>query len=516
MADLALNLAISIFKYALVAKFDLYLPEIKERAMVQQSLIIGREAEITILEEAFNSSQAELIAVYGRRRVGKTFLIRTVYAENIIFDFTGVKDATLNDQLKNFKRVLVNTFKPTSPIPRPKTWLDAFWQLADFIQLDTRMGKKVIFLDEFPWLDTPKSKFLQAFDHFWNAWASRYPNLIIVICGSAALWMIQNILRNKGGLHNRLTRRIRLMPFNLYETERLLLQKGVVLDRYQIIELYMAMGGIPQYLKEIKAGESSTQTIDRLCFTKDGALHYEFQELYVALFDKAEKHLEVVVALADKPSGLSRNELIYLCSLTTGGSLTVILDELLESGFISEYIPFGKMTRDVIYKLTDEYSLFYLKFIENSKSMGTGSWISKSTGASWSAWSGLAFENICMKHIPQIKKALGISGVYTEHSIWRYKPKSSSDSNGAQIDLLFDRNDRCINLIEIKFSVKEFTIDKKYADELQQKRWVFMDITKTKKSVFTTMLTTFGIKTNEHYLGQVQNQIKMGALFEPL
>jgi uncharacterized protein len=484
--------------------------------MIQPNLIIGRTVEIAILEEALNTPQAELIAVYGRRRVGKTFLIRNVYAPNMIFDFTGLKDATMNDQLKNFKRVLVSTFKPTAPVPQPKTWLDAFWQLADFIQLDPVSEKKVIFLDEFPWLDTPKSKFLQAFDHFWNVWASRYPQLIIVICGSAASWMIQKVLRNKGGLHNRLTRRIRLMPFNLFETERLLQQKGVVLDRYQIIELYMAMGGIPQYLKEIKAGESSTQAIDRLCFTKDGFLHYEFQELYVALFDRAEKHLEVIRILADKPSGLSRNELIERCSLTTGGTLTHILEKLLEPGFISEYIPFGKTSRDVIYKLTDEYSLFYLKFIEKSKSMGSGTWITKSTGASWAAWSGLAFENVCMKHIPQLKKALGISGIYTEHSIWRHKPKSTSVATGAQVDLLFDRNDKCINLIEIKFSAQAFTIDKKYAEVLQQKRWVFMDSTKTKKSVFMTMLTTFGVQTNEHYVAQVQNQIKMDALFESL
>jgi hypothetical protein len=302
----------------------------------------------------------------------------------------------------------------------------------------------------------------------------------------------------------------------LFETERLLQQKGVVLDRYQIIELYMAMGGIPQYLKEIKAGESSTQAIDRLCFTKDGFLHYEFQELYVALFDRAEKHLELIRTLADKPSGLNRNELIAGGSLTTGGTLTQILEELLESGFISEYIPFAKTNRDAIYKLTDEYSLFYLKFIENSKSMGSGTWIAKSTGASWAAWSGLAFENVCMKHIPQLKKALGISGIYTEHSIWRYKPKSTASASGAQVDLLFDRNDKCINLIEIKFSAKAFTIDKKYAEVLQQKRWVFMDSTKTKKSVFMTMLTTFGVQTNEHFTAQVQNQIKMGALFESL
>ncbi len=484
--------------------------------MNEPSKIVGREAEISVLKEALKSDQAELIAVYGRRRVGKTFLIRSVYSNQMVFDFTGVKDASLSDQLKNFSRVLVSTFKPSSKLQVAKSWIDAFWQLAELLEKDLNKGKKVIFLDEFPWLDTPRSKFLQAFDHFWNAWASRFDHIIIVICGSAASWMIQNILRNKGGLHNRLTRRIRLMPFSLYETERLLIKNGINLDRYQIIELYMAMGGIPQYLKEIKAGESSTQAIDRLCFNKDGPLFYEFQELYVALFDRADKHLEVVKALANKPSGLSRNELIEIGGVKTGGTLTTVLDELMESGFIIDYFPFGKKHRDIIFKLSDEYSLFYLKFIEKSKSTGVGTWISKSTSTSWMVWSALAFENICIKHIPQIKKALGISGIYTEHSIWRYASQSSSDLKGAQVDLLFDRNDKCINLIEIKFSIKEFVIDKKYAEELKQKRWTFLENTKTKKSVFVTMLTTFGVKENEYYVGKVQNQINMDALFEPL
>ena len=478
--------------------------------------LIGREPEIVSLQEALTSPRAELIAVYGRRRVGKTFLIRTVYEKNIVFELTGLKDANLVDQLENFSDTLADTFKPPIPLERPTKWMQAFRQLTHFIEADTRTEKKVVFLDEFPWLDTSKSGFLQAFDHFWNNWASRKSNLIVVICGSAASWMIQNIVRNKGGLHNRLTRRIRLLPFNLYETERLLTQQGVVLERYQILELFMAMGGIPQYLMEIKSGESPAQIIDRLCFTNEGWLRHEFQDLYPALFDNAEKHLEIVRALGEKPYGMNRNEIIDTCGLATGGTLSVVLDELLQSGFISEFAPFGKTSRDVIYKLCDEYSIFYLKFIENSKSMGGGTWLSKSTGASYTSWCGFAFENICLKHIPHIKKALGIAAVYTEHSIWRYKPKASDDTSGAQIDLLFDRNDRCINLIEIKFSVKEFTIDKKYAEELRNKRWVFMEKTQTKKSVFLTMLTTYGVKTNEHYLGVVQNQILMSALFEPL
>jgi uncharacterized protein len=478
--------------------------------------LIGREPEILSLNEATTSPRAELIAVYGRRRVGKTFLIRTVYEQNIVFELTGLKDANLTAQLENFSDTLADTFKPPIPLERPTKWMQAFRQLIHFIEADIREEKKVIFLDEFPWLDTPKSGFLQAFDHFWNNWASRKSNLIVVICGSAASWMIHNIVRNKGGLHNRLTRRIRLSPFNLYETERFLKKQGVVLERYQILELYMALGGIPQYLMDVKPGESPMQTIDRLCFTNEGWLRHEFQDLYPALFDNAEKHLEVVRALGEKPYGMTRTDIMDACSTTTGGTITNVLNELLQSGFISDYVPFGKTSRDVIYKLSDEYSLFYLKFIENSKSMGSGTWLSKSTSASYTVWCGFAFEHICLKHIPQIKKALGIAAVYTEHSIWRYKPKASEETGGAQIDLLFDRNDRCINLIEIKFSVKGFTIDKKYAEELRHKRWIFMEKTQTKKSVFLTMMTTFGVKTNEHYLSAVQNQIMMPALFEPL
>ncbi len=483
--------------------------------MLKQDLI-GREPEILTLQTAIASPRAELVAIYGRRRVGKTFLIRRVYEQNIIFELTGLKDANLTDQLENFSDTLADTFKPPIPLERPKKWMEAFRQLIHFIEADTRMDKKVVFLDEFPWLDTPKSGFLQAFDHFWNNWASRESDVLVVICGSAASWMIQNIVRNKGGLHNRLTQRIRLLPFNLHETERFLIQQGVVLERYQVLELYMALGGIPQYLMDIKPGESPIQTIDRLCFTNEGWLRHEFQDLYPALFDNAEKHLEVVRALAEKSYGMSRNDIGKTCNITTGGTLSNVLDELLQSGFISEYVPFGKMSRDIIYKLSDEYSLFYLNFIEKSKSMGSGTWQSKSSTASYNVWCGFAFENICLKHIPQIKKALGIAAVYTEHSIWHYKPKASDDTGGAQIDLLFDRSDRCINLIEIKFSVRDFTIDKKYAEILRNKRWVFMEKTQTKKSVFLTMLTTFGVKTNEHYLGVVQNQVQLPALFEPL
>jgi uncharacterized protein len=476
--------------------------------------LIGREVEIQILEETLTSPRSELVAMYGRRRVGKTYLIETVFEKEMVFSLTGIQDVNLERQLENFTETLITTFGLSADTPTPPNWLKAFRRLIDCLKVQVSDTKKVVFLDELPWFDTPKSGFLPAFDHFWNSWATKQKNLVVVICGSAASWMIQNIVRHKGGLHNRITRRIRLMPFNLYETEKFLRNQYVNLDRYQVVQLFMATGGIPQYLSTIKPGESATQIIDRLCFTKDGGLIDEFENLYRALFDNADKHICIVKALANKPMGLTRTEILEACDLSSGGGVTKLLEELLESGFITEYIPFDRTTKDAIFKLTDEYSLFYLKFIENNNSFGTGTWLLKASSPSWTSWSGLAFENIWLKHIPQIKKGLGIVAVYTHESAWRFVAKKGE--TGVQIDLLVDRQDNCINLCEIKFSNKAFVLTKEYADNLTQKRWIFEEKTGTKKTIFVTLLTTFGATMNEHYVNNVQSQLKMDVLFEPM
>src|SRR4051812_13701134 len=475
--------------------------------------LIGRETEQKILKEALASTQAELVAVYGRRRVGKTFLIRAVYGEQIVFELSGIHEAKLSVQLENFSLSLQSAIGSKVPIAVPRNWLQAFSILQQYLTGKPGKKKAVVFFDEFPWLHSQRSGFLSAFEHFWNSWASRQAGLVVVICGSAASWMIENIVNNKGGLHNRITRQIRLLPFNLAETEAYLKSGNINLDQYQTLQLYMAMGGIPQYLKGLQAGESAAQNLDRLCLIKDGPLKTEFRNLYRSLFENPQHHEAVVRALARKRQGLTRNEIIEACGLSSGGTATSILAELEESGFIMQYTPFQKTTKDSIYKLTDEYSLFYLKFIEGSRSTGSGTWLRLSTGSSYLSWSGFAFEAICQKHVVQIKKALGIEGVLTETSVWRYLPKEKEEQ-GAQIDLLIDRQDLCINICEMKFSTSGFTIDKRYAQELVTKMQVFREITKSKKTLFLTMITTYGVKRNDYYVGLVQNELTMDALFK--
>jgi AAA+ ATPase superfamily predicted ATPase len=473
--------------------------------------VIGRTEEKKLLLDIVNSTDPELVAMYGRRRVGKTFLVRNFLEKQLIFEFSGIHNASLNQQLENFTLAMTKAIGSKMPLAKPKNWQEAFKLLTDYITPLINKQKKVVFFDEFPWICSPKSGFMQAFEHFWNTWASKQKNLAVIICGSAAAWMINNIINNKGGLHNRVTKRIRLLPFDLQETELFLKGRKINLDRYQILQLYMAMGGIPHYLKEIKKGESATQSIDNICFSKNGLLNEEFKNLYNSLFDDAGNHKLVIKALANNGKGLTRKEIIDTCKISTGGGTTQLLEELMESGFISSYIPFGKNSKDVVYKLTDEYSLFYLKFIEHSRSNGKGTWLKLSRESKWKSWSGIAFESICLKHTQRIKKALGIEGVYTETSGWRYHPQKGE--KGAQIDLLIDRQDFCINICEMKFSVKEFIVDKNYTEELENKVSVFKSQTKTTKTLFLTLVTTFGIKKNEHATRLIQNEISMDALF---
>lgn len=482
----------------------------KQPAPIGEKLI-GREKEKKELEDAFQSGRAELIAIYGRRRVGKTFLVRSVYEKNMVFEFTGAHRTNMPTQLENFAKALQRANGSTAALAVPKNWSQALSELERFLEPIITKRKAVIFFDEFPWINSQKSHFLQAFDHFWNAWASRYPNLTVVICGSAASWMIQHIVRSKGGLHNRVTLLMPLYSFTLKETENYLQSRSVKLDRYQLLQLYMVMGGVPHYLSGIKAGESAAQAIDRMCFTPNGALIREFDLLYASLFDASPNHVAVVKLLAKSSKGMSRKDIIASSDMNSGGWMTEVLKELENSGFISSYSPFGKTSRDVIYRLSDEYSLFYLKYINNKKATGQGTWLKISQSPSWTSWSGFAFEAVCLKHKMQLKEALGLTHVLVEASIWRYVP--GKGQAGAQIDLLLDRSDHCINICEMKFSTSEYAITKKYSEELEQKKNVFLSETGTKKTLFLTMVTTYGVHKNAYSTKLVDKELTMDDLF---
>lgn len=475
-----------------------------------EKLFIGRKEEIAILQDALQSHESEMVAVVGRRRVGKTFLIQSVYQDRIIFEVTGLQNATKKEQLESFVLQLGEASGSAFPIKPPASWLQAFALLITFLKEKQGTEKQVVFFDELPWMATHKSGFLNGLSYFWNTWAVKQ-NIVVVICGSAASWMIQKVVNNKGGLHNRITKQINLAPFTLAETEAYLTTRNIQFDRYQIIQLYMALGGIPHYLKEIKGGISAVQNINQICFVPNAPLKGEFLRLYPALFVNAENHIAVIRALATKWHGLTRKEISQFSNVVEGGSLSRVLSELIQSGFISGYRPFGKKKKTKRYRLTDEYSLFYLKFIENQEHEGKNVWNHLSQTQLYKTWSGYAFESICLKHIPQIKKALSIAGIYSISSSFYHKGNEAEE--GAQIDLLIDRNDGVINLFEIKFYNEPFLIDKSYAESLMQKRRVFKAVTKTNKQLFFVLITTFGLTPNAHSMNLIAQALTLDDLF---
>jgi uncharacterized protein len=482
--------------------------------------IIGRNKEKTELFDAFNSSNAEFIAVYGRRRVGKTYLIKNFFQAKkcIYFQMTGIYNGSLNEHLSRFSKEIGETFYQGASIKVPENWMDALEELTHAIEQILKNKNVVIFLDELPWMATKKSGVISALEFFWNRFWVNDKRIKLVVCGSAASWIIKKIIKNKGGFHNRVTRKIRLLPFNLYETSLYLKHLGYQCGNQQLLKLYMVMGGIPFYLNQLKKGYSVDQNIDNLFFNSDGMLFDEFDEVFLSLFENSEQYKELVTLIGKYKDGIPRKILDTKAKLTgKGGRLTKRLEDLEYAGFIASYIPYGHKKLGLFYRINDEYCYFYLKWIEPIKSRlkqnkTTRYWKSIVNTPGYFSWLGYVFENACYKHITQIKKSLNIEETSLA-SPWRYTPRKDGKEKGAQIDLLFDRYD-AISICEIKYTDKPFIIDKHYADVLQQKIEIFKKITKTSKQLFLALISANGLKETLYSKELVNKVITWENLFE--
>ena len=479
--------------------------------------IIGRKKEKEGLQKILDSKEPAFLAVYGRRRIGKTYLIKNFFRDKgLFFHITGIQESTISVQLQSFADEFSDVFLKGQGVEKPKSWFFAFRNLKKELDKVPEGIKKILFFDELPWLSSPRSNFLQALEYLWNRYLSEMPNVILIVCGSAASWMIDNVLHHKGGLHGRVTKEMRLLPFTLGETEEFLEKKNIFLDRKQILELYMCLGGVAKYLAYLERGKSVPQMVGEIFFSYSAPLISEFYQLYRSLFQHHEEHVQIVKVLASSRSGLSYKELAKKLKISSGGTFSKRLEELKQSGFIAEIPLFGG--KETHYLLVDEYSLFYLTWNAevssfDLQSRGSDYWIKQQNGQSWKAWTGHAYECLCFKHVEGIKVALGLAAVQTRVSKWEYRPEKKSKETGAQIDLIIDRADNCINLCEIKFYQGEFVIGKEEAQKLQRKKECFARITKIRKPTFTTLITTHGAKHNDNYLSAVDQEATMDALF---
>lgn len=477
-------------------------------------LFIGREKEQLLLKEYINSDQSEFVAVYGRRRVGKTYLIQQVIGNDYAFYVAGMNNVTMRIQLKNFMQGIR---RKQPEVPLAKTWLDAFIALENYLE-SLPSGKKIVFIDEMPWMDTPRSNFISGLEHFWNSWASWRDNIKLIVCGSATSWIINNLIKNRGGLHNRVTHKIPLKPFTLKECQAYFTASGFRLSTKQIAECYMVLGGVPYYLSKMNKGEGVAQNIDRLVFAEDGELHDEFQSLYSSLYKNAGNHIKIVTALATKGKGLTRQEIIEKTKLPDNGKFSLMLEELESCGFIRSYEPFmmangnrGRDERkspDTLYQLVDPFTLFHFQVAKKADAHDANYWSNSQNSHLYSTWSGLSFEMLCLNHIEQIKTALGISGISANVFTWLGKDKLRS----AQIDMLIDRADRTINICEMKFYGKPYTMTAKDEEDIERKVSTFVEATGTDKNVIVTMITTKGIERNE-YSECIQRELVLDELF---
>lgn len=466
--------------------------------------IIGRIKEKEILTTALDSSRSELIAVYGRRRIGKTFLIREFYEEEMVFSVTGFSEGNRAVQIKNFMGKL-NEVTTKFNDSEPKDWIDCFVNLKKYItSLRNRKTKKVIFLDEFPWIATRKSGFLAAFENFWNDFCAARTDLVVVVCGSAASYMVKKIIKNHKGLSKRITQKVNLKPFNLREVRDFFEHKNNPIVEYELLKIYMSLGGIPEYLEQVQKGESAVSTIDRLCFQKGAYLENEFDEVFESLFDSSSFHKKIIDALAEgKKKGLNRNELLNKIRVQTSGRFSQSLAELEISGFVLKYDSYIGKSKETLYRIYDEYCLFYLQFIKPFKG---NNWQQLYQKQEYKTWCGYAFETICLKHSTEIKRALKIEGIASKNYSW--------SNSKAQVDMVIDRDDNWVNLCEMKFYNDEYTIDASYLKTLETKKREFKSNKAGRKGLYITMVTTHGIKSNKYSTAVVDHNLTIDCLFK--
>ena len=479
--------------------------------------IIGRELEIGKLENYISSRKSEFIAIYGRRRVGKTFLVKELFEKQFAFRVTGKDNVTTKEQLASFSFALNDQLGIETDATN---WSEAFRLLQKALEKMAE-GTKIIFFDELPWFDTYASNFISALEHFWNDWASYRSDIKLIACGSATTWMLNQVINSRGGLHNRITHNILLSPFKLHEVEAYFKSQGFYYERPEIIECYMAMGGVAYYLSLFENNKSVAQNIQQLCFTRGGELSEEFDRLFNSLFKKADNHLAIVTALKNKGKGMTRLDLLDATGLANNGRFSMILKELEQCDFIRSYTPFGKSKKDMMYQLIDPFCLFYFKFMHNNGSFLDNYWLKMQTTAEYESWCGHAFEIVCLHHINEIVKALGIDGSINTPCSWSYRPtaKVMADEetdedmkHGTQIDLLIDRSDRSISVCEMKYCNGEYEISKAYDTHLAHRLNVFKKVTKTTKTLIPTFITPYGLYNNM-YARKINRQVTGNDLF---
>lgn len=467
--------------------------------------MIGRDAEVKSLRKAYEATESQFVAVYGRRRIGKTYLINEVFHGRYSFHAVGIERAGKRDQLTAFRLELRN--QGCNDCPRLTSWLEAFAELGKFLE-GLPSSKKVIFLDELPWFDSPCSGFLPAFEHFWNGWASLRKDVLLIVCGSATTWIVDKVLRSRGGLHNRVTCQIPLKPFTLRECEEYAAYKRLGYTRGDIVETYMALGGVAYYWSLLQEGLSVAQNFDLLFFGEQAEMRLEFDYVFNSLFKMPTQHVAIVRLLGRQKTGMTRDAIVRKLGTVSGGALSACLNELVQCGFLRCYNSIDKAKSGGVYQLIDPYCLFYFEFIESWTGSDPNHWSKNLVSPRTNGWRGRAFERVCFWHVPQIKQRLGISGIEANVYSWRGK----ADDSAAQIDMLIDRADGLVDICEIKYSAEPYEMTKEENEKILHRCLVFQKNGHARRAIRTILIASAGLKPGK-YSGNITSVVSGDDLF---
>jgi AAA+ ATPase superfamily predicted ATPase len=482
------------------------------------STVIGREEELNTISRLYESERSEFLAIYGRRRVGKSFLIEEALGEKISFMAVGIYQKIDPDnlekvesyrqkQLSHFYNSLIEYGLSKAGNPAPTSWMEALELLKKLLQRK-RARRKVIFIDELPWLAGPQSaELLEELGHFWNSWARKRKDIFLIVCGSATSWMVDNVMRDYGGLYGRITESIFLKPFTLEECERYWAKRGLHLSRYEIALTYMVIGGVPYYMDSIRPDRTMADNINAIYFDKDKA-RQEFKDVYTGLYSSSEIYIHVIRELGKRFYGMTRDELLKAIGKKGGGSFSDILENLIDSGIIRSYTLYGSPRKQTVYQLVDFFTLFYLRFVENSDFT---SWRSVQRSKPFYTWAGNTFELLVLEHMPQLANALRIKEYATPFS-WR---GVTPDNVGVQIDLIIPATaERAEYICEMKFSEGKYTLSGDDVEEIGRQISAVRNskIHKLSHSIYVALVTSFGATESMHKI-HVNDIVTLDSLF---
>ena len=494
--------------------------------------MIGRKKEIKLLNEICDLEESSLVAIYGRRRIGKTYLVNHMFKKYrqdcLFFEFTGAYDGDKRGQIDNFIDQVYEWFY-VEPSFEIKSWSDAFRFLKRTIDKEIKKRdsneKVIVFLDEVPWIDrSNKGGFLSALGYFWNTWCEPRENVVLILCGSNSSWIRDKILKNaRGSLYQRVTHQISMYPFDLKETKAYLLeQKGFMIDNKTVTDIYMIFGGVAKYLSFLNPNESSAENIDRVFFSIHGSMYREYDELFSSLFaDKSDYYKSVIELLCTRRSGFSLSDISKAFNEKLGGKLRLAIAELEECGFIKGLSKYGNSVRGVNYMIVDPYILFHHKWIKGFSrndiaTLPNNYWLHKSSSQSYAVWSGYAFEIVVMVNIRLYLNAIGRLGFFSGVYHWQHMAKSE-DEQGAQIDMVVNYGNNIFDILECKYYNSEYVISKEYAKNIKNKLSMFKKYglySKQKSELRLVFLTSYGVKMNAEAHSLNISRVCLDDLFE--